>query len=134
MNRVTGADHPLPPEGPDLPEASRGFASAAVRFLQALTGLFGLELRETGGHALALAALAVGVIVAGVFAYLFLLLAIVVALTTWLGGGWLAVMLVLFIFHLLMAVGLVLALRSRANRPLFAGTREALRHEMERLS
>lgn len=134
MNRVTGADQPLPPEEPSLPDAARDFVSAAVRFLQALTGLFGLELRETGGHALVLAGLAVAVIVAGVFAYLFLLLAVVVAFTTWLGGGWLAVMLAMFVLHLLLAVALVVLLRNRASRPLFPGTREAMRREMERLS
>lgn len=134
MNRVTGADQPLPPEEPSLPDAARDFVSAAVRFLQALTGLFGLELRETGGHALVLAGLAVAVIVTGVFAYLFLLLAVVVAFTTWLGGGWLAVMLAMFVLHLLLAVALVVLLRNRAIRPLFPGTREAMRREMERLS
>ena len=134
MNRVTGADQPLPPEEPSLTDAARDFVSAAVRFLQALTGLFGLELRETGGHALVLAGLAVAVIVAGVFAYLFLLLAVVVAFTTWLGGGWLAVMLAMFALHLLLAVGLAVLLRNRASHPLFPGTREAMRREMERLS
>lgn len=134
MKRVTGADNPLPPDEAGLPDAVRSFVSAAVRFLRALTGLFGLELRETGGHALALAGLAVAVIVAGVFAYFFLLLAIVLALTNWLGGGWLAVMLILFVFHLLLAVGLVLAMRNYASRPIFPGTREAMRREMEKLS
>jgi hypothetical protein len=134
MNRVTGADHPLPPEEPSLPDATRGFVSAAIRFLRAMTGLFGLELRETGGHALALAGLAVAAIFAGVFAYLFLLLAIVMALSSWFGGGWLAVMLVLFVFHLVLAGALVLVLRGLAMRPLFPGTREAMRRELERLS
>jgi hypothetical protein len=91
-------------------------------------------LRETGGHALALAGLAVAAIFAGVFAYLFLLLAIVVALSSWFGGGWLAVMLVLFVFHLVLAGALVLVLRGLAMRPLFPGTREAMRRELERLS
>jgi uncharacterized membrane protein YqjE len=102
--------------------------------LQALTGLLGLEMRETGAQALLLGALAVAAIVAAVFAYLFLLLGATMLLVGWLGGGWLAALFGLCLFHVILAVVLALVLRARAAKPLFPGTREALSREMQRLS
>ncbi len=135
MNASPGADRSEEvPESPGLQAAAGAFSSALVRFLQALTGLFGLELRETGAQALVLGALAVAVIVAAVFAYLFLLLGVTMLVVGWLGGGWLAALFGLCLFHVILAVILVLVLRGRAVKPLFPGTREALRREVQRLS
>lgn len=135
MNARTGADRSEEvPETPGLQAAAGAFTSLLVRFLQALTGLFGLELRETGAQALVLGLLGVAIIVAAVFAYLFLLLGTTMLLVGWLGGGWLTALFGLCVFHLLLAVVLALILRSRANKPLFPGTREALRREAQRLS
>ena len=135
MNASPGADRSEEvPETPGLQAAAGAFSSALVRFLQALTGLFGLELRETGAQALVLGALAVAVIVAAVFAYLFLLLGVTMLIVGWLGGGWLAALFGLCLFHVIVAVILVLILRGRAVKPLFPGTREALRREVQRLS
>ncbi len=134
MDPASGADRPAPPEPPGLTTAGGGFAAAVARFLRALTGLFGLELRETGAHALVLALLGVAFIVASVFAYLFLLTALVVAVAGMLGGGWVASLLALCVLHLLLAAVLWIVVAGRAKRPLFPGTREALRREMERLS
>jgi uncharacterized membrane protein YqjE len=135
MNASPGADRSEEvPESPGLPAAAGALTSALVRFLQALTGLFGLELRETGAQALVLGALAVAVIVAAVFAYLFLLIGATMLIVGSLGGGWIAALFGLSIFHLLLAAVLVLVLRHRAARPLFPGTREALRREVRKFS
>lgn len=135
MNARTGADRSEEvPETPGLQAAAGAFTSSLVRFLQALTGLFGLELRETGAQALVLGLLGVAIIVAAVFAYLFLLLGTTMLLVGSLGGGWLTALFGLCIFHLLLAAILALILRSRATKPLFPGTREALRREAQRLS
>jgi len=135
MNAPTGADRSEEiPEVPGLQAAAGAFTSSLVRFLQALTGLFGLELRETGAQALVLGLLGVAIIVAAVFAYLFLLLGATMLLVGWLGGGWLTALFGLCVFHLLLAAILALILRSRATKPLFPGTREALRREAQRLS
>jgi|SanBayMetagenome_1026888.scaffolds.fasta_scaffold01497_6 uncharacterized membrane protein YqjE len=135
MNAPTGADRSEEvPEAPGLQAAAGAFTSSLVRFLQALTGLFGLELRETGAQALVLGLLGVAIIVAAVFAYLFLLLGTTMLLVGWLGGGWLTALFGLCVFHLLLAAVLALILRSRATKPLFPGTREALRREAQRLS
>lgn len=135
MNARTGADRSEEvPETPGLQAAAGAFTSSLVRFLQALTGLFGLELRETGAQALVLGLLGVAIIVAAVFAYLFLLLGATMLLVGWLGGGWLTALFGLCVFHLLLAAILALILRSRATKPLFPGTREALRREAQRLS
>ena len=135
MSTSPGADRSeQDPEGPGLHAAAGAFNSALVRYLQALTGLLGLELRETGTQALVLGALAVAVIVAAVFAYLFLLLGATMLIVGLLGGGWLTALFGLSAFHLVLAVVLIFILRGRAVKPLFPGTREALRREMQRLS
>jgi uncharacterized membrane protein YqjE len=135
MNAPTGADRSEGAlEAPGLQAAAGAFSSSLVRFLQALTGLFGLELRETGAQALVLGLLGVAIIVAAVFAYLFLLLGVTMLIVGWLGGSWLAALFGLCVFHLLLAAILALILRGRATKPLFPGTREALRREAQRLS
>jgi uncharacterized membrane protein YqjE len=135
MNATPGADRPEEsPEPPGLHAAAGAFSSSLVRYLQALTGLFGLELRETGTQALLLGSLAVAFIVAAVFGYLFLVLAVTMLLVGLLGAGWIVALFGLCVFHVLLAVILVLILRSRAVKPLFPGTREALRREVQRLS
>ncbi len=135
MDPASGADRPAPPESPGLTTAAGGFTAAAARFLRALTGLFGLELRETGWHALAMAALAVGLIASAVIAYLFLLAGVIFFVVARLdGGGWLWVLLTVGALHLLAAAALLYVLMRVARHPLFPGTREALRREMERLS
>ena len=134
MNPSPGADQPGSPEPPGLQAAAGGFTAALIRFLQALTGLFGLELRETGGQALLLGLLAVAAVVAAVLAYLFLLVGLTIVVVHALGGGWVAAIFVLCALHLVLAIILLLFLRARASRPLFPGTREALRREVQRLS
>ena len=134
MNSSPGAHQTDPPEPPGLQAAVGGFTAAGVRFLQALTGLFGLELRETGGQALLLGSLAVAAVVASVLAYLFLLLGLTLVVVHALGGGWIIAIFALCVLHLLLAAVLFLVLRGRASKPLFAGTREALRREVQRFS
>lgn len=135
MNASSGGNQPGDmPEPPGLPAAAGAFSSSLVRYLQALTGLFGLELRETGLQALLLGSLAVAFIAAAVFGYLFLVLGVTMLLVGWLGGGWLVALFGLCLFHVLLAIILVLILRGRATKPLFPGTREALRREVQRLS
>ena len=135
MNASSGGNQPGDmPEPPGLQAAAGAFSSSLVRYLQALTGLFGLELRETGLQALLLGSLAVAFIAAAVFGYLFLVLGVTMLLVGWLGGGWLVALFGLCLFHVLLAVILVLVLRARAAKPLFPGTREALRREVQRLS
>jgi len=134
MNASPGGDQSGSPEPPGLQAATGGFTAALVRYLQALTGLFGLELRETGGQALLLGSLGVALIVAAVLAYLFLLLGLTIVVVHALGGGWVVALFALCALHLLLAVILLLILRGRASKPLFPGTREALRREVQKLS
>lgn len=134
MNPSPGAESPGSPEPPGLPAAAGGFTTALVRFLQVLTGLFGLELRETGGQALLIGSLGVALVVASVFAYLFLLLGLTIVIVSSLGGGWVTALFILCALHAVLAVVLFIILRRRATKPLFPGTREALRREVQRLS
>ena len=134
MNPSPGAESTGSPEPPGLQAAAGGFTTAVVRFLQALTGLFGLELRETGGQALLIGSLGVALVVASVFAYLFLLLGLTIVIVSSLGGGWVTALFVLCALHAVLAAVLYIILRRRATKPLFPGTREALRREVQRLS
>ena len=134
MDSSPGAGRPASPEPPGLSAAAAECSSSAFRFSRALTGLFGLELRESGCHALVLTALAVGLPLALVFGYLFLLLAAGLAVVKAFGAGLVPTALALGLLHLLAAVVLLLLLRSRVSRPLFPGTREAVRREVERIS
>jgi hypothetical protein len=134
MQSSPGADQPASPEPPGLSAAASDFSASAIRFFRALTGLFGLELRESGCHALVLAALSIGLLLALVFGYVFLLLAAGLAVVKAFGAGLIPTALGLGIFHVLIALVLVLVLRVRVKRPLFPGTREAVRREAERLS
>lgn len=134
MHPSPGADRPAAPEPPGLSAAASEFSSSAVRFLRALTGLFGLEMRESGWQALVLTALALGLLLALVFGYIFLLLAAGLAVVKAFGAGLIPTLLMLGLLHVFAAIVLVLVLRSRVKRPLFPGTREAVRREVERLS
>jgi hypothetical protein len=134
MQSSPGADQPASPEPPGLSGAASDFTASAIRFSRALTGLFGLELRESGCHALVLSALALGLLLALVFGYVFLLLAAGLAVVKAFGAGIVPTALGLGLLHVLVAVVLVFVLRSRMKRPLFPGTREAVRREAERLS
>ena len=134
MQSSPGADQPASPEPPGLSGAASDFSASAIRFFRALTGLFGLELRESGCHALVLAALGIGLLLSLVFGYVFLLLAAGLAVVKAFGAGLIPTALGLGIFHVLIALVLVLVLRARVKRPLFSGTREAVRREAERLS
>ena len=134
MHSSPGADQPGSPELPGLSAAASDFTASAVRFSRALTGLFGLELRESGCHALVLAALAIGLLLALVFGYVFLLMAAGLAVVKAFGAGLIQTALALGLLHVLAAVVLVFVLRSRVKQPLFPGTREAVRREAERLS
>lgn len=134
MSPAPGA-HRSPPEGSGLSAAASGFVSSAARFSRALAGLLGLELQETGWHALVLASIAVALIASALIAYLSLLAAAVFFVVALLGGGgWLWVLLTVGVLHVLAAAGLLLALVQLGRRPLFPATREAVRREVERIS
>ena len=134
MQSSPGADRSASPEPPGLSAAASDFTASTIRFSRALTGLFGLELRESGYHALVLSALALGLLLALVFGYVFLLLAAGLAVVKAFGAGLVPTALGLGLIHVLAAIVLVFVLRSRIKRPLFSGTREAVRREAERLS
>lgn len=134
MSPAPGA-HRNTPEAAGLSAAASGFVSSAARFSRALAGLFGLELQETGLHALVLAGLAVALIASALIAYLFLLAGLVFFVVARLdGGGWLWVLLSVGVLHVLAAAGLLYALVVLGRRPLFPATREAVRREVERIS
>lgn len=134
MDSSPGADRPAPPEHIGLSAAASDFTSSAARFARAFSGLLGLELRESGAHALLLAGLALALLLALVFGYLFLLLASGLMVVKLFGAGLFPTVLVLGLVHVVAAVVLLLVLRARIRQPLFPGTREAVHREIERLS
>lgn len=134
MTLRPGADRSTLPAGPSLSSVVGEFGTALSAYLRAFAGLFGLELRETGSHALVLATLAVGFLVTITLAYLFLLVILAVVLAGWMGGGWIAATAILFVFHLALAAALLWMLFKLGRRPLFPGTREAVNREIRRIS
>lgn len=134
MTPRPGADRTTLPGGPSLSSVAGDFGAAVSAYLRAFAGLFGLELRETGSHALVLVTIAAGFLVTITLAYLFLLAIFAVALAGWLGGGWIAATAILFVFHLMLAAGLLWMLLKLGKRPLFPGTREAVNREIRRIS
>jgi uncharacterized membrane protein YqjE len=129
-----GVQPPGPSDPTDIARASKGFVSSTVRFFRLLTGLAGLELRESGWQALTLMMLGVGFVVACTFAYLFLMVGLTILLTSWIGGGLAVTSLILFVLHVALAVAIFWILRQRAVEPIFPATREALRREAEKWS
>jgi uncharacterized membrane protein YqjE len=115
-------------------EAAPGLAEALTRWLRAFTGLFGLEMRQAGSHAILILGLVVALVVVTVFAYLFLLLAVALAIAACWGAGWVPTALVLGLGHLLAALAVAWILRRRLKQPLLRGTLKALRTEVERFS
>lgn len=91
-------------------------------------------MRESGWHALVLVALALGLLLALVFGYVFLLMAAGLAVVKVFGAGLIPTAVALGLTHVIVAIVLILVLRARIKRPLFPGTREAVRREVERLS
>lgn len=132
MDPSSGTSRAAVPEPAGISGAVSGFSAAAVRFGRALSGLFGLELRESGWHALGLLALALGLLLALFFAYFFLLFAAGLAIVGVFGAGLVPTALVLGLLHVLAAFVLLMILRARIRHPLFPGTREAVRREVER--
>ena len=136
MKRSPGAEPATVPEPPKFQASASAFTAALVRFLRALAGLFGLELREASGEALLIGLLGLAFVVASVLAYLFLLIGLTVAVVSLLGGEWAAALLVIFALHALAAAVIFVLLRRRTTKTkvLFLGTREALRREVKKLS
>jgi predicted anti-sigma-YlaC factor YlaD len=80
------------------------------------------------------AELGLGLLLSLVFGYIFLLLAAGLAVVKAFGAGLIPTALALGLLHVLVAIVLVFVLRLSIKRPLFPGTREAVRREVERLS
>jgi urea transporter len=134
MDPESGAEPSASAQPPGLSAAAGDFSSSLTRFLAALAGLFGFEAREAGYQLLILLLLFVAAVVAVVFAYFFLLLGVTFFVVGWLGGGWTAVLLGLFAFHVVLAAICVVFLRSGGRRPFFPGVRQLVRSQVEKMS
>lgn len=119
---------------PSVAGAVRGFVSSAARYLRAVHGLAGYELRESGWQALALGLMSVAFVVCCVVAYVFLLAGVTFAIARLFGGAWGFTLIALFAFHAVLAAALLFAIRKVAGRPVFPGTRQMIRRELDRLS
>jgi uncharacterized membrane protein YqjE len=108
-----------------------GLLGAKLAYLRARAELAGIEGREAAMHFGIVLGLAVGGLVLLVFSYVFLVLAGVFAVAWLCGGGnaWIWVLLGAAVLHLLVAGGLLLAVRMKITRPVFTATLEEFRKD-----
>ncbi len=107
--------------------------AAKLGYLQARLKLAGIEGKEASVHAAIIAALALGALVALVFGYFLLLLAIVFLVALAFGGGnaWIWVLLGTAAIHLVGALILLLLARARLGAPVFPLTLEEFKKDQE---
>ncbi len=107
--------------------------AAKLAYVRARLELAGLEGREAAVHYGVILGLAVGGLIALVFGYCFLIIALVFLIAHFIGGenAWIWVMLGAAALHFLSAGGLLLVAKNRLGAPMFAASLEELKHDQE---
>ena len=110
--------------------------AAKLAYLRARFELAAIEGKEALVNYGITLALAMGALVAIVFGYLFLVIALVFLVAWALGGGnaWIWVMLGAGVLHVIGAAGLALVARARLSRPAFAATMDEFKKDQEWLT
>ncbi len=107
--------------------------AAQLAYLRARLELAGVEGKEAAVHAGIILGLAVGGLIAAVFGYFFLVLALVFLIALALGGGsaWIWVLLGAALVHLAGAAVLVWIAKSKLGAPFFPLTLDELKKDQE---
>ncbi len=107
--------------------------AAKLGYWRARLKLAGIEGKEAAMHAAIILGLAVGGLIAVVFGYFLLVLALVFVLALAFGGGnaWIGVLLGAAALHFLGAIVLVLIARAKLSAPLFPLTLEEFQKDQE---
>ena len=124
--------HPISPtDQTGLIAHFAGLIAAALRYLKARVTLAGIEAKAAGAHYGIAAAMVAGALFIAVLGYVFLVLTVVFAIASALGGGraWIAVMGGSAILHLAGAVLLVWLASRRCKTGAFEDTRTELKKD-----
>jgi uncharacterized membrane protein YqjE len=107
--------------------------AAKLGYLRARLKLAGIEGKEAAIHGGILIGLAAGALVASIFGYFLLVIALVFLIALACGGGnaWIGVLFAAALLHFLGAVVLVLLAKARLGTPLFPLTLDELRKDQE---
>ena len=107
--------------------------SAKLAYLRARLELAGIEGREAAVHYGVILALAVGGLIALIFGYLFLIIALVFLTAHLIGGenAWIWVMLGAAALHFIGAAVLLLIAKARLRTPMFSATLDELKQDQE---
>ena len=134
----------MPGSSPDASTAeARGLLAelaallgAKLAWLRARFELAGIEGKEALANYAITGALAVGALVAIVFGYFFVVIALVFLIAWACGGGnaWLWVMLGAGVLHFIAAAGLALVAKARLERRIFEATLDEFRKDQEWLT
>lgn len=109
---------------------------AKLAYLRARFELAGIEGKEALANCALVAALAAAALVAVVFGYFFVVIALVFLIAWACGGGnaWIWVMIGAGLLHFLAAAGLALAVKVRLDRRMFEATLDEFRKDHEWLT
>lgn len=107
--------------------------AAKLAYLHARLELAGLEGKEAAVHLAIIVALAVIALVAVIFGYFLLVIALVFVVALAFGGGnaWIWVLFGAAVLHLLIAAGLAFVAKMRLAAPLFPLTMEEFKKDQE---
>jgi uncharacterized membrane protein YqjE len=107
--------------------------AAKLAYLRARLELAGLEGKEAAVHYGIILGLAIGGLIAVIFGYCFLIIALVFLAAHLIGGetAWIWVMLGAAGLHLVAAAVLLLVAKSRLGAPMFSATLDELKHDQE---
>lgn len=106
--------------------------AAKLAYLRARLELAGIEGKEAFAHVAIMVGLAIAAVIAAIFGYFFLVIAVVFLIARAIGGEvWIWVMLGAAGLHLGGALVLALVARARLARPIFPATLDELRKDQQ---
>jgi uncharacterized membrane protein YqjE len=111
-----------------------GLTAALISHILAITALAADETRSLIQRSLVSLILIIALIASLFIAYLALVLTAVVLLTIWFGWSWITALGAAALSHIIFALILFLILRFRSNSPVFEGTSEEIRRDLDALN
>ena len=107
--------------------------ASVLAYLRARMELASMEGREAGSHWLKIIALLVAGLVALIFGYFFLCLGAVFLIALLCGGGnaWIWITLALGVLHVAAGAGILLFVKSQAERPVFPATLDEFKKDQQ---
>ena len=108
-----------------------GFVSAFYSFIETRAALLASESKGVLLQLIAVVAFGLGALIAVIFGYVFLLVAIIFAIAHAAGVSWTWIALIVGLLHLALAVACVFLAKSKLHGRLYAETRAELKKDQE---